>query len=274
MEIIDFRVRPLYKGYCAMAERKTTDKFLQGLGLKASPSITERSLAMLVREMDEAGVDLAVVPGRQSAGTSISNEELFEIADLYPDRFLIFPLYDPLKAEDSLKEIRRLVVHGAGRGVTIEPGFGNTLRFDDPAYEPLYQLMEAYQLPVMATFSGSITTVFDQSLPERFHRVAKAHPNLPLIAGHGGWPWIRELTCMAFFTDNIYLAPDLYALHCPGSWDYREAANYMLQERCLFGSSYPLVPIHEAVNAAKGWKLRPDAQALYFYKNAERLLKL
>ena len=66
MGIIDFRMRPLYGGYLSMAEAGTTDKFLTGLRCQITPSIRECSIELLVKEMDEAGIEKAVIPGRQS----------------------------------------------------------------------------------------------------------------------------------------------------------------------------------------------------------------
>lgn len=90
MGIIDFRMRPLYGRYQAMEKNGTVDRFLSGLNCEKTASMKEKSLKLLVKEMDEAGVELAVVPGRQSKGTFISNEELFEIGRAYPGRFEIF----------------------------------------------------------------------------------------------------------------------------------------------------------------------------------------
>lgn len=272
MSVIDFRMRPLYKGYCSFVQNGTTKKFLNALHYQESPSIEQRSVELLIEEMDDAGIDLAVIPGRQTQNTFISNEELFELKEKYPGYFEIFPLYNPDHAVESLKEIRTLVEHGLIRGVSTEPGFGNRLRFDDEAYKPLYELLNHHELIWMTTFSGSITPVFDMSLPERFHSVAKAYPNMKAVAGHGGWPWVREMISIAFFTPNVYLAPDLYANRCPGETDYIIAAGGMLKDQFLFGSSYPLVPVREAVNHVKGWGLDPDTERNVLCHNAAEIL--
>lgn len=48
---------------------------------------------------------------------------------------------------------------------------------------PLYALLNEYSVPLMATFSGSITPTMDASLPGRFQAVAKQFPNIPMIGG-------------------------------------------------------------------------------------------
>lgn len=273
MGIIDFRMRPLYGGYLSMAEAGTTDKFLTGLRCQITPSIRECSIELLVKEMDEAGIEKAVIPGRQSPGTFVDNQELCDLAMQWPGRFIPFPLYDPLRPKESLEEVRRILMDGPGGGVTIEPGFGNTLRFDDPGYFPLYRWLEDNGIPLMLTFSGSITPTIDCTLPGRLDLVAQTHPNLKIVVGHAGWPWSKELICMGFFRRNIYLAPDLYSMaSVPGSEDYRLAAAGMLQDRFLFGSSYPLVPLGEAVDNVRAWKLDPACEQRVLHDTAAELL--
>lgn len=272
MKCIDFRIRPLVDGYRAMVANKTTEKFLNAFRCSPPASVKEQSVELLLREMDEAGVDLAVVPGRQSQMTNVSNEALVRLAERYPERFSVFPLFNPLKAQESLQEIIRLTKEGPCLGVSIEPGFGNDLCFDAVQYQPLYEYMNESHLPLLATFSGSIAPVLDASLPGCFQAVAKQYPNMPMIAGHGGWPWFREMCCVAFFTPNVFLLPDLYSMHCPGEEDIRLAANYMLRGKMLFGSSYPLLPVKEAVRHVEGWELFADSRDLFLYKNAENIL--
>ena len=273
MGIIDFRMHPLFEGYLAMAERGITDKFLAGLRCSPSRSIKERSVELLVEEMDRAGVEKAVVPGRQSPSTYLDNEALCRLARRWPERFIPFPLYDPLRSEESLQEVSGMVLDGPGGGVAIEPGFGNTLRFDDIEYFPLYSFLEKQGIPLMMTFSGSITPTLDCTLPGRLDVVARNYPELKIVVGHGGWPWVRELVCMAFFRRNIYLLPDLYSMaSVPGGDDYRLAAAGMLQDRFLFGSSYPLVPLEEAVANVKAWNLPPQCENMIFHDTAAQLL--
>lgn len=273
MGIVDFRVRPLYGGYEAIADNGAMDRFLTAFRCKATPSMIEKSAEALLREMDEADVELAVVPGRQSEDTFVSNEKLVELSERYPGRFTIFPLYNPNHPSESLKEVKEYVLHGPCRGISIEPGFGNSLFFDSPEYWELYEFMNEHSLPLLTTFSGSIARPINMLLPEKFHFVAKKYPKITMIAGHGGWPWFRELCCMAFFTPNIYLLPDLYSVRCPGEEDVRAAASCILRDKMLFGSSYPLLPVKEAVDHVLGWGLPEDSLNAVLWENAKKILR-
>lgn len=68
--------------------------------------------------MDEAGIEKAVIPGRQSPGTFVDNQELCDLAKQWPGRFIAFPLYDPLRPKESLEEVRRILMDGPGRQVS------------------------------------------------------------------------------------------------------------------------------------------------------------
>ena len=51
---------------------------------------------------------------------------------------------------------------------------------------------------------------------------------------------------MAINRNNLYLAPDFYMIESPGQTDYVMAANCLLQNRLMFASAYPLMPLKES----------------------------
>lgn len=93
-KVIDFRVRPPYGSGLKFFENVDWINELIGFDFKTSESEKNASIELLMRELDEAGVELAVLPGRGLFGDQ--TEELFELADKYPGRFVVFPYVDPL----------------------------------------------------------------------------------------------------------------------------------------------------------------------------------
>ena len=65
--------------------------------------------------------------------------------------------------------------------------------------------------------------------------------------GHAAWPWTTEIAHVAFKYENLYISPDLYIMHAPGSQDYIAAANYFIPEKVLFGSAYPVAGMKAAI---------------------------
>ena len=66
--IIDFRLRPPVKPYLSgrMYNLERNKRLSESMGMYQSPSVLNYSMDMLLDEMDEAGVSIGVVPGRES----------------------------------------------------------------------------------------------------------------------------------------------------------------------------------------------------------------
>ena len=66
--IIDFRLRPPVKPYLSgkMYNLERNKRLSESMGMYQPPSVLNYSMDMLLDEMDEAGVTIGVVPGRES----------------------------------------------------------------------------------------------------------------------------------------------------------------------------------------------------------------
>ena len=115
--IIDFRVQPPYRSFLDIyfyRPRPRTPDPLEvtqyELGRVNSPSFEARSAELFVSEMDELGVDVAVIMGQRSGPVwgSVDNAHIAELVERYPGRFVGFAgvdAHDP----DAVGEIRRSV---------------------------------------------------------------------------------------------------------------------------------------------------------------------
>ncbi|HEY7676436.1 MAG TPA: amidohydrolase family protein, partial [Candidatus Methylomirabilis sp.] len=108
--------------------------------------------------------------------------------------------------------------------------------------------------------------------PVPLDHVAAEFPTLPLIAAHGCWPWVTEALHVAFRRLNVYISPDMYLVNCPGWRDYVEAANSYLQDRFLFATAYPFLPLRETVAHVRRLPFRRHVLPKVLYGNAARLL--
>jgi len=146
MKKIDFRLRPPFGHYLKFYEDlEDLERSSYGhTGTHLAPSVREKSVDRLISEMDEAGIVMAVVPGRSEFG--VTYEELLELSHQYPGRFILFPSVDPLSGQAALDEVRRTVIEGEGKGIAIEAGFTPETYFtaDDARLYPLYELLQAH----------------------------------------------------------------------------------------------------------------------------------
>lgn len=280
MSIIDFRVRPPYKSYLNFFTeyyRSTFKEFHEGfLRTEFKGSASTASFEEFIEELDRAGIDKAVVPGRGFID-NIYNDDLFELAEKYEDRFIIFPFIDPLEGQKALDDIDEYVINGNGKGVVVEPGLSKTnpARCDDERMFGVYKKLEDNNIPLMITYSVLAYHDYNGDSPREIDYIATQFPKLTIILAHGGWPWTLENITTAFRRPNVYLVPDVYATRGPGADDYITAAKSILKNKILFASSYPAAPIEETANIVKNeWGLDEETKEKILYSNAAKIIKL
>ena len=281
--IIDMRLRPPLKSW------KNTAQFTEGTGYYPSrtgfprpPSVKSQSVDDLLEEMRAADI-LGVIMGRQAPRPLgiIPNDEITEVMQQHPGRFVAFAGIDLRDIDAGLAEIERTRVIEGYRGVSIEPGASFTPMYaDDKALFPLYERCQALELPVSITISGMLCTMVGNDLaygsPTPVSRVAKNFPKLKIVVSHGAWPSVMPMIEVAFMHENVYVSPDLYVngIHMPGAREYIEAAQSFMPERLLFGTAYPSRPLKESVEAFRQWRLPHDLEERVLYRNAAALMKL
>lgn len=254
--IIDFRCRPpcapFTEDWIFDLEDRPGRPGLRGkyerMAMCPPRSLLALSLEEFFREAERAGIERSVVPLRTLP--TQTNEDLATLLARHPERFWGFAGVQPLAdgPDAALETVGRFVTRGPCAGVYMEPGLDpEPWLIDDHALFPLYEACQADQIPVCLLFGG----IFHRPdapdsahyLPTRVERVARAFPRLRLILSHAGWPWTAAACAAALNWPNVYLSPDGFMIDHPGDRDYVVAANYRLQDKFLFGSLYPSVPM-------------------------------
>lgn len=273
--VIDFRVRAPFEAYRdsfftkACLAHLNSESMLR-VDAPVSPSALQYSMPLLISEADEAGIDKMVVPVRKA--TDGRNEDLETLIAQYPDRLIGLAGIDVHDMENALAETERFVVNGTCTGIVMEPGQDKTPWFVNAAWVfPLYDYCQEKHIPVVFTFGGIMTRSLRYYAPELIDDVAAAFPRLNIALMHGGWPYATEVCQIALNRRNVYLAPDFYMLRSPGMADYAMAANYLLRERVIFSSAYPIMPLK---GAKEGYlsQLREEVRPLVMGENAARFL--
>ena len=275
--VIDFRVRAPFAAYKdsfftpACLEHLNRESMLR-VDAPVSPSALQYSMPLLMQEADEAGIDTLVVPVRKA--TDGHNEDLEELIARYPDRIVGLAGVDGHDINAAIAETERFVVNGSCTGIVMEPGQDKTPWFVNSAWAfPLYDYCQEHRIPLVFTFGGIMTRSLRYYAPELIDDVAAAFPRLNIALMHGGWPYVTEVCQIALNRRNVYLAPDFYMLRSPGMSDYTMAANYLLRERVIFSSAYPIMPLN---GAKEGYlsQLREEVRPLVMGENAARFLGL
>lgn len=283
--IIDFRVQPPYKSFLGIhffRPRPAAEDPVAGnpfaIGRITPPSFEQQSIELFVQEMDEAEIDLAVVTGQRTGpqGRSASNDDVAELVQRFPGRFVGFAGVDPLEP-GAVAEVRRSVERLGCRGIAVLPGWSDPpLHDDDETVYPIYEACRALGVPVVITSSHYIGPDMTYSLPIHIQKVAFDFPELTLIIGHACWPWAVQACAVAMRCPNIYLMPEFYMYipDMPGADDYIKAANSYLARRMLYSSCYPSRSLGQALAEFRALPLRPGSEENMRWYNGARLLGL
>lgn len=277
MKAIDFRLRPPFASYLNsfMYDMPALEKSHQARNLgPVSPAAQHKDCDALVTEMEEAGIVWGVAPVRLPQAAD--NEDAVKLMKEYPGHFLGIPWIDPLVPTQAINDTKKYCIEGPCKGIILEPGLYTTpvkWYLDNPDIFPLYEFCQESEVPVLVSFGGRVAEPRYYA-PDLVYKVAMRFKKLKLVLCHGGWPSVTEICKVAMDCPNVLLSPDTWAMDfAPGAADYMVAANYMLQDQIVFGSSYPAMPLKAAVeNYAR--RLRPEVLEKVMYENGARLFGL
>lgn len=104
-------------------------------------------------------------------------------------------------------------------------------------------------------------------------RVAIDFPELRVVGTHIGWPWTEEMIAVCYKHANVYVAG---SGHAPRHWSrsFVHFANSWGQDKCLFGTDWPVIPPDRALREIGELGLRPEAERKLLGENALRVFRL
>lgn len=269
--IIDTRMRPMYGAFAEQFTPEACAPFCRKIGMDMPESVRTASEKAMLEEMDAAGVSVGIAPSR-----FIPNDHLVEMVEHFKGRFVgMAPSIRPIPS-------RRILTSSSGTPLTALSlaSISNpvTARFPcmptDPKFYPVYEYCQEQGLVVGIMLGGnSGPNLINWTNPAIITQLAADFPSVNWFICHGGWPWVTEILGTCFWYENIWIEPDLYMFNCPGAQEYINAANGFLQDRFMFGSGYPLLPLGETVRRSR--ELFSDAvYDKVMFKNAATLFNL
>jgi predicted TIM-barrel fold metal-dependent hydrolase len=282
--IIDMRCRPPIEEFRRYFELSRVRFQAARSGARSvSRAFIEGSMELFFEEMDEAGIEIGVVQGRNSPerlmGTRfpaafVPNERIAELQDRHPKRLVGFGGVDASNTvHDAVLETTRCLDDLGLKGIFVEPGRALGTGCDDERLFPIYEACIERAAPVCIMTGPYAGPDITASSPVCVDRLATRFPDLRIICGHGCYPFVQEIVGVAYKHLNVYVSPDMYAF-TPGGGLYAEAAAGSLKEQMLFGSAYPLWPMIDAVESTRAFDLPEPCLQRYFSGNARELLGL
>ncbi len=237
----------------------------------------------LLKSMDDAGIDIAVLTAEDAESTmglKTPNEKVAEFVQKSPERFIGMAAVDPHKGMSAVRELEHAVRNLGMKCLCLEPWL-HKLRSNDKLYYPIYA--KCVELGVPVWIHSSINYVpqlsMDFGRPIYLDEVAGHFPELKIVAGHGGWPWVNEM--MAFiwrhpnaYTDISAIRPKYLAMNGTGWEPLIQYGNSLLQDKILFGTAWPAQQFKTNIDEIKSLPLKEEVKAKWLGANARKLLSL
>jgi len=235
-------------------------------------------LSQFVKELDEAGVEWGTFFAE-------SNERTAEIVAQFPHKFVGQAMVNPHEGMKAVRELE-MAVKELGLGCFYASTFRYGIRPNDKKLYPLYAKAVELGIPVIVyiTMNYSSTLPMDLARPLYLDEVAMDFPEMTIVAGCGGWPWVPEMIGVARRHQNVYISTEAHRpkyLATPGSgWEMlMQFGNTLLQDRIIFASGwgsyflYSKGVIKKVIQEVRSLPLKEEVKEKWLYKNAARLFQ-
>lgn len=280
--MIDFHTHPVMIRELVEQDAALARAVREVFGLLFPP----QPLEVFLREMDEAGVERAVIVALDCTSTHgcriPSNETVAELAAKH-ERLIGFASVDPHE-RNAPRQLERAVRSLGLKGLKLDPALQRFQPDDRERAFPLYALCGELGIPVLlhAGLSWAPKGLARLAMPLLLEEALQAYPRIQFVLAHFGWPWVDEALMLALKYPNLHLDTSVVYARAPG-----EALRQVLDRRVglpvlegslpgqlLFASNYPRQDMRRAVRGLRSIALSPALEGRVFHDNAAALLHL
>lgn len=256
-----------------MAEAPWMQTLLRWTG--QSPDALARSPQAMIAAMDAAGVEVALVSAWSSpSGFLISNDDVERQIAAAPERLRGLASVDLADPMEAVREIRRRVDGKRFVGVRIVPWVWD-LPPNDRRYYPVYAACIDAGVPFCTQIghTGPLKRSETGRLIPYLEEVLLDFPELVVVGGHVGFPWIDELTTLTIKFPNFYVDTSAYALH-------RLPADFIAwmkgagRSRVMFGTNWPMLAPAQCLAGLDTLGLDAERAEAFLSGTARRVFKL
>jgi predicted TIM-barrel fold metal-dependent hydrolase len=231
--------------------------------------------AFTLAALDHAKLDHAIASAWYGPqGPLISNEEVLSLCALAPHRISGLCGVDLRRPMAALAELDRCVALGM-KGLRLLPWLWE-LPPDDRRLYPLYARLCQLELPLclQVGHTGPLApSEFGRPIPY-LERVALDFPELTIVAGHIGAPWVEEMIFLARKFERIHIDTSAYrpSRYSTPLLDFMRSRTG--REKVLFGSNHPMILPQQALSEVDSLGLDEPTRDLFLGGNAQRIFKL
>jgi predicted TIM-barrel fold metal-dependent hydrolase len=236
---------------------------------KANESMfTSREIGELLDEMDEQGVERAVVLTNMQSPSA----RALSFVDARPDRFSLgIGGHNLLRPMPNVRALEGFVRDHPVAYTIVGPSFWGDGMYppSDAVYFPLYTKACELELPVcINTGLPGPPIPGDVQNPIHLDRVCVRFPELKLCMAHGADPWWDTAIRLMIKYANLRLMTSAWSpRHLPQSLLHFMSTRG--KGRVMFASDSPVLSITRCIKEAAALELAPDVLDAYLYGNAQ-----
>ncbi len=229
----------------------------------------------LVADMDAAGIQAGLLVGA-------SNSAIGKIHQQFPGRFFTLVTINPMDGMRGVKELERLVREEGAGGIRVSPLY-TCIPANDKRYYPLYAKCVELDVPVRiyTAMTYANDRPYEIAHPRHLDEICIDFPELRVIAGLGGWPWITDMVGLLRRHPNLYAdtaahRPKYLAQEGSGWEQFMQFGNTLLQDKIMVGlSRYLFGTSFEAlIKEYQELPIREKVMEKWLYGNAANFFRL
>ena len=232
-------------------------------------------LSAYVELLERVGIVRAVPFGT-------SNDEVAELLRDYPERFIGLARISGLQGMRGVRELERRVRDQKFQALGVS-ALVDGIPASDRRYYPLYAKAVELDIPVRIYSSMNYATdrPYDLGHPRHLDQVAIDFPELTIIGGLGGWPWVNEMVALVRRHPKLHLDTSAHRAKYLGQrgsgWEMLiQFGNTLIQDKVLVGLSAGLVgqPHETLIKEYLDLPLKDAVKEKWLYTNAARVFGL
>lgn len=207
-------------------------------------------------------------------GPLITNEEIAAVVREHPGEVIGIASVDLRRPMEGVRELRRCVREYGFKGLRILPWLWQ-MPPDDRRCYPLYAECIELGIPFCTQVGHAgplLPSEPGRPIPYLDH-VAHEFPELVIVGGHIGVPWLGEMISLMMKHPNVYVDTSAYkASRYPN-----ELIDYMRgpgKRKVLFGTNYPMLTPAQCLEGLEQLALTEEVKSLFLAGNATRVFKL
>ena len=235
-------------------------------------------------DLDEYVKKLARLGIVRSVPFGVSNEESAALLRRYPGRFLGLARIsiNAFKGMTGVRELERLVREEGFVALGVS-ALVDCIPASDRRYYPLYTKAAELGIPVRIYSSMNYANdrPYDLGHPRHLDQVAMDFPELRIIGGLGGWPWVNEMVALVRRHPNLHIDTSAHRAKYLGQsgsgWEMLiQFGNTLIQDKVLVGLSAGLVgqPHETLIEEYMSLPLKDTVKEKWLYQNAARVFGL